>query len=309
MNKYRGWLLWTSVAALAGLLIGAILWQRSRAQATPEALWRRLPAREAAVLYVDFAALRQSGLLEMAAASATAAEPEYREFVERTGFDYTTDLDSAMVAFAPSGRYFLVRGRFDWARLRAHAAGSGGRCRNQFCTLPGSTPERNISFLPLRDNLMALAVSRDDLAADLLTRPGRETPVPEFPRDPVWLTLAGEALRGGQELPAGTRMFARGLENAERIMLSLGPDGQRWAVRMEVRCRTAEEAAELASTMSRATATLRSMIERERHTPNPRDLSGVLAGGTFRSEGARMLGHWPVERVFFEEVFRSGAPS
>lgn len=294
------------MAALAGLLIAAILWQRSREPATPEALWRRLPARDAVVLWVNFAALRQSGLLEMAAASAAAAEPEYREFVERTRFDYTSDLDSALVAFAPSGRYFLVRGRFDWARLRAYAAESGGRCRNRFCTMPGSTAQRTISFVPLRGNLMALAVSPDDLAAEALTRQDTSARAPEFPGDPVWLTLPGTALQSGGELPAGTRMFARGLENAERIVLSLGPDGQRWAVRMDVRCRSEREAAELAETMRRATETLRVMIGREQHAPNPRDLSGVLSSGSFRSEGARMRGHWPVERVFFEEVFGSG---
>lgn len=282
----------------------AIQWQRARSLATPEALWKRLPARDAVVLYVDFAALRRTGLLQIAEAQAVAAEPEYREFVERTKFDYSKDLDAALVAFAPSGRYFLVRGRFDWPRLRAHAAASGGGCRDRFCTMAGSTPERKISFVPLADEVMALAVSPDDMAAEVLRHPDPAAAVPpDMPADPVWLTLAGSALKSKEPLPPGTRMFARNLENAERIVLSLGPEERRFALRMEVRCRSEKEAAELAEAMKKATETVQTMIARENQRPNPRDLSGVLWGGTFSSVGTRMKGHWPVERVFFEEIF------
>jgi hypothetical protein len=297
------------VAAACGLLIVGLQWQRSRALSTPEALLKRLPARDAVVFYVDFAALRRTGIVEAAAASAVAAEPEYRDFIEKTGFDYTTDLDSALVAFASSGRYFLVRGRFDWARLRAYAAQSGGQCQGGFCSMPGSAPERRISFLPLRDDLMALAVSRDSQAAQLLTRPDPSSHPAEIPAEPVWLTLPAAALKSGEDLPAGTRMFARGIEDAETVLLALGPDKERFAVKIDVLCRSEKQAAELVDTMQRATTALRQMIEREKQTPNPRDLSGVLTGGEFRSEGARVHGRWPVERVFFEEVFRVAPPS
>ena len=287
MRNYRGWLLAASAAAACGLLIVGLQWQRSRAVATPEALWSRLPAREAAVFYIDFAALRRTGFLEIAGASAVAAEPEYRDFIEKTRFDYTRDLDSVMAAFAPSGRYFLVRGRFDWPRLRAWAAESGGRCRNRFCTMPGSTPQRKISFLPLRDDLMAMAVGPDEMAVEALTRPSAASRPLEMPSDPVWASLPPAALKSGDSFPAGTRMFARGLEEAENVLLALGPDGPRFALRLDVRCRSAGEAEALAETMRRATGVLRGMIERERQTPNPRDLSGVLTAGSFRSEIGR----------------------
>ena len=49
--------------------------------------------------------------------------------------------------------------------------------------MQGSTPERRISFLPLRDDIMALAVSTDDLAATRLTKTGApvNTPLPQRP--------------------------------------------------------------------------------------------------------------------------------
>jgi hypothetical protein len=45
------------------------------------------------------------------------------------------------------------------------------------------------------------------------------------------------------------------------------------------------------------------MIEREHQKPNPVDLSGVLTSGTFRSEGRRVAGTWPIERAFIENLF------
>lgn len=309
VRKNRWWLLAAGIAAAAGLLMVALQWQRSRALATPEALLKRLPSRDAVVFYVDFAALRRTGLLDTAAASAVAAEPEYRDFIQKTRFNYTTDLDSAMMALAPSGRYFLVQGRFDWPRLRAYAAQAGGSCRNKFCTMPGSTPQRKISFVPLDNSLMALAVGADDMAAEVLMHPDPAAHPAPIPPEPVWISVPAPALKSGQDLPAGTRLFAQGIENAESVLMALGPEKQRFTITLDVRCRSDKDASALAATMQRATTALRETIERERQTPNPRDLSGVLALGSFRSEGARVRGRWPVERVFFEELFRSAPPS
>jgi hypothetical protein len=36
--------------------------------------------------------------------------------------------------------------------------------------------------------------------------------------------------------------------------------------------------------------------------PNPRDLSGVLASGTFRRDGLRVVGQWTIPRAFLEQV-------
>ena len=58
----------------------------------------------------------------------------------------------------------------------------------------------------------------------------------------------------------------------------------------------------MASSLYKATVLLKQLIARERQAPNPRDLSGVLAGGTFRADGSRVLGYWPIERGFLEEL-------
>ena len=55
-------------------------------------------------------ALRAGGILQMLDGSKVGEDPEYRAFVAKTEFDYKQDLDTAMVAFGPTGRYMLLKG-------------------------------------------------------------------------------------------------------------------------------------------------------------------------------------------------------
>jgi hypothetical protein len=124
-----------------------------------------LPTADATVASIDVGALRQAGILSLLASQPQTEEAEYLSFVQSTGFDYQKDLESVAAAFAPDATYFIVRGRFDWPKLEAFAKTGGGGCYERLCHLPGSVPERRISFLPLQPNIMALAVSTDDLGA------------------------------------------------------------------------------------------------------------------------------------------------
>ena len=56
-----------------------------------------MPQRDAAVLYVDIAALRSTGILEKLVGSTVGEEAEYKAFVQQSGFDYKRDLDRVMV--------------------------------------------------------------------------------------------------------------------------------------------------------------------------------------------------------------------
>jgi hypothetical protein len=58
----------------------------------------------------------------------------------------------------------------------------------------------------------------------------------------------------------------------------------------------------LGEKLTTTTDLLKKMLEREKMTPNPRDLSGVLVAGTFKSEDKRVVGGWPVERGFLETL-------
>jgi hypothetical protein len=229
--------------------------------------------------------------------------------MRKSGFDYQRDLDTAIAAFAPTGKYLLLRGRFDWNRLRSYARSENGHCDRDLCRMAGSTPDRQISFFPLGHDWisplggswMALAVSQDESAA---RRMQNENPSAVFgyPGAPVWLSIPSAVLKSGESLPTGTRPFARSMANADSVILSFAPDANRLAAKLDVRCHSNQDAAELVSQLSRTTELLKSMIAREHHTPNPADLSGVLTSGSFRNDGPRVFGYWPIERAFLENL-------
>ena len=303
--KPSAWLLIFAVAGLCGLAVWGVALYRSR-NLTAGALMRRIPIDEnALVLYVDFAALRQAGVLQLLDGSKLAEEPDYQAFVRKTDFDYRQDLDSALVAFATSGRYLLLKGRFDWRSLRAYVESQEGHCYNSFCQMDGSSAERHISFFPLQTNLMAMAVSPDSSAALRLQSVG--APLPDVPRAAVWLSIPPSVLKARDDLPGGTRMFARGIEAAQSVILTVAPEGQRLAARLDVRCGSEQDATAAAAALTSATGTLREAIEREHQKPNPADFSGVLTSGTFRSDGLRVYGFWPIERAFISNVLGGGS--
>ena len=305
--KYKpsAWLLIFIVAALCGLTIWGVAAYRSRSLG-PTALMRRMPLEDALVLYVDFAALRRAGMLQLLEGSKVAEEPEYQAFVRKTDFNYREDLDAALIAFAPSGKYLLLKGRFDWRSLRTYVEGQEGRCYNTLCQLGGSTPERHISFFPLQSKLMAMAVSSDNSAALRLQTVSAGS-VPEAPNAAVWLSIPPSVLKSREDLPGGTRMFARSIEAAENATLTFAPEAGRAAARLDVRCRNEQDAAEAAAQLTRATTMLRDAIEREHQKPNSADFSGVLTSGSFRSEGRWVHGYWPIERAFITNVLGGGS--
>ncbi len=279
------------------------LYERARMAAqSPAGMLRRLPAQNAAILFVDFEALRRDGFLKLLSQSK-GEEPDYQGFVRASGFDYRNDLDLAAVSFSNDGEFFVIKGRFDWKKLETYAESQGGNCRSHMCCMPGSTPERRISFYPLQSNLMALAVSNDSSAAVRLQQAysGAVQPL-ELPLDPVWFSIPAENLKGARQLPGGAHVFATALASADKILLSLGPDGSQFEARLAVTCRSSTDAAALAVQLQRATFLLRDTITRENQKPDPKDLSGVLTAGVFQQAGRRVLGRWPLPPVFIESL-------
>jgi hypothetical protein len=298
--KTRAWLLILLISALCGLTLWGVIWYRSRAL-SPAAMLRRLPTDDAVVLYIDFSRLRAGGILQLLSASKVGEDPEYQSFVHQTDFDYKQDLDAAMVAFAPKGKYMLLKGRFDWKNLINYVHNSEGKCNNSFCKLLGSAPEKRISFFPLQTNLMAMAVSEDDVAALRMNTVDPRADA-EIPNAPIWLSIPPSVVRSGQSLPPGTQMFARSLERAQAVTLAVVPEGDGFAAKLKVRCASATDATALAADLSKTTGLLREMIAREHQKANPTDLSGFLISGAFRSEGVQVSGYWPISHALIENL-------
>ena len=293
-----------AVSALCGLSVFGVVWYRSRSL-TPATMLKRLPTDDALIVYIDFDALRAGGILQLLDGSKVGEDPEYQAFVRKTDFDYKQDLETAVVAFAPNGKYMLLKGRFDWKSLAAYVRASDGLCNNSFCRMVGSTPDRRISFFPVQSNLMALAVSPQEDAAhrmsDIDPRPDQEVP-----NAPIWLSIPPSIVNSGQSLPSGTQMFARSLKRAQAVTLAIVPEAGRFAAKLNVRCASDSDANDLAAELTKTTALLRELITKEHQTPNPADLSGFLTSGAFRSQGSRVNGYWPMERALIENLLGGG---
>jgi len=288
------------VVALCVAAVAVARWWRASSVYDAARLISALPTERATVVYLDIEQLRRSGLLTLLAGSKAAEEPDYRKFVDETGFDYRTDLDALAAAFVDGRFYATLRGRFRWRQLTAYAESQGGECHYSVCTMIGSTVERNISFYPLKSDVLALAVSTDPQAVTVIGT-GAKAKMP-VPREPFWISLPAAAFDRVEAFPAGTRAFLSPLAHAEKVTFAAGPQGDHLQLRLEVACATPEAAAELVMQLSNVTGLLKSMIDREHMTPNPRDLSGVLVAGTFAQRQSTVIGTWPVERGFVEAL-------
>jgi hypothetical protein len=291
----------TLAILLAGLSItGGAVWFRihaNRAFFDPPVLLSRFPAEDALVLSADFAALRRAGLLNE---SKTALEPEYKQFLDGTGFDYRRDLDSLTASFSRSGTFFVARGSFDWKKLRTYAARQGGSCYEDLCRVQGSTPERHISFLPLRDDALALAVSTDDLAATRLRQTSTPVTTP-LPSAPVWLSVPGEELRRENALPPGLHLTLSALTTAERVVITLGQGKQGMEAELDASCRTEDDAKTLASQLSATTGILKEALARDKNASGD-EVAAMLTGGSFTRTDRRVTGKWPVRKSLLDAL-------
>ena len=301
--RFQPWQLAVVLVAICAAVLAGIYAYRVRGGSNPAALVSYLPTAHATVVYLDVDALRRSGLLNMIAGSKAAQELEYQQFVDETLFDYRQDLDAIAAAFKDDQVFFALRGRFHWKNLMDYAARQGGSCHNSFCSMPASRPHRQISFYPVKPDLMAMAVSQDDSAAYQITRKSGKLAVPPFSQ-PVWMLVPATALRNSDTLPPGTKPFASALiEGTDEIVFTIGQDGDHLLLALNVLCRDTQTASTLLESLEKTTATLRKWIAREHQQPNAADWSGLLVAGSFRRENQRVFGQWPLSRAFVEAQF------
>jgi len=302
--KPQPWQLIVLIAVICCLSVAGMVWFHSRTL-THEALLRRLPTTDATLVWIDFAALRRIGFLELLGGATAAEQPDYQSFVYATRFDYMNDLDGVLASFPGNGGFYsILEGRFDWKTLRSYVAREHGQCINSLCRFVGSTPEKHISFLPLRRDLMAMSSGPDAYGVnDLLTpRPG---PSPAMPQGLAWIKFPGSLPKSLKDLPPGTGSLVRIIGNAPSATLSFVQDGDQLGANLEIECRSDQEATDLASEFAASTETARKAFSLEHTEPNPGDFSGIITSGVFRTQGSRLLGHWPISQQFIRNLFTS----
>jgi hypothetical protein len=292
------------IGGLVLFLAAGFIVLRDRDPSSPAELVAYLPDKEGTLLYANVDAMRKAGILTMLAGSKATDDADYKDFLQQTGFDYRHDLDAVAATMRSGQVFFALRGRFDWDKLTAYAKKRGGSCKESYCVTDGSQPSRRISFHKLRSNLMAMAVSPDDMAAYQVARNASHLN-PFSPDAPVWVMVPAAVLKEANSLPAGTQAFALALEKADRAIFSIGPDGDHLKVMVNVTCKNAEAASNLLVQLERTTNQLRHMLAQENRTANPQDLSGVLVAGTFRRDDRKVYGEWPLQRAFVESITAS----
>ena len=301
MNTDRQRLLWMAGGAALAVAVAAFLFYTGRGLKTTFDLLRHLPHGDAAVLSVDVDTLRRAGILKLFAAAVGEQEQEYKAFVATSGFDYSRDLDRALLAFHPDSVYFLLHGRFDWKKLEAYTGSQGGSCFNGLCRMPASTPGRKISFFALRTDWMAMAVSVDDFAASRMSEAAESGKV-FTSEQPVWLFLTPRAMREAETFPSGTQLFVKAMQDTEGILLSVGASGAALEARLDAHCRSRKEAEVLTATLQKITRLLGDLIAREKAKPKAGDLAHLLMSGAFQQQDQRVIGRWPVEPAFLEAL-------
>jgi len=304
--RFRSWQLAALLAAICALTVTGVYVWRTRGGSNASDLVGYLPSGTATVLYIDADAMRRSGILDTIAGSKAAEEPEYKQFVDQTLFDYRRDLDAVAAAFRGNQVFLAVRGRFHWRNLMDFARHQGGSCHDGFCVTTGSRPDRRISFYALRDDVLAMAVSSDDFAAYQISRKPAAAAPASLPAAPVWARVPIAALKDTNQLPDGVKPFAAALGNAEQVTLTLGGADNHLQLALNVTCGDAQTASALLVDLESATNRLRKYLANEHQHADPADLSQVLVAGTFRRDDRKVVGEWPLERSFVDTLMGAG---
>ena len=297
--RLQPWQLAVVVVLFCVTAVGVVRW-RVTGNYDAKRLLSALPTDPATLLYIDTAALREGGILDAAAGSAASEEADYRLFIELTGFNYRTDLDAVAAAFVNGNMYATLRGRFSWSQLATFAQSQGGECHYTICRMPGSRPDRNISFYPITNDVLALAVTRESGGVNKI-QPGQWKEAPSG-GDPLWLSAPASAFQKLDTFPAVMRTLLSPLASARGVKLAAGAQGDHLQLRLEVSCLNELSARELTQQLSDATALLKRLSSGEKAPPNPSELSAVLTAGTFEQRSTQVIGRWPLERRFVEAL-------
>jgi hypothetical protein len=291
-------------AAILAILFGIDYYGHRFVRSNQDML-RLLPQADMTSFFANIEALRRAGMLNLLAGPKQAADKEYRDFVRQTHFDYTKNIDQIAGAADGNQLFFIVRGHFDWRKLREYSVSHHGACTGELCNVPTSTRGRWASFVAIQHNVLGLAVSANGSAAETL-RPPAHRRAEAMPGQPVWVKPSHALLRNPLALPLPLRIFAISLQSADVVVLALAPapENSRAAFNLEltVECPSRATAETIRSQLEIQTSMLRRELAREHQQPNPADLTGLLTNGSFQVAAKTVTGTWPVRKEFVKTL-------
>jgi hypothetical protein len=241
------------------------------------AILAAMPAGTTAIVYADFAELRNSAFTSAlySWAPRPAIDPDYAQFLRDTSFDYERDLDRVAIAaikHAQATEFFAIAsGRFDQVKITTYASQSGTREKrggreifsvavNSWSTNPAPpnssaapASPRRISFTFLRKDRIALTDSPD--LVTLLSQPqtGQDWR-DRFQRlagSPVFAVIRQDAAAGSAlatRAPGGWQspQLAALLDQLQWITIAGKPENDRLRVVTEGECSAGPAAGQLA---------------------------------------------------------------
>ena len=276
---------------------------RYRFVRTNEDLLRFLPKTDATIYFADAGALRQGGFLKLIEGAQAKVESDYHAFVRETGFDYTRNIDAVAGASEKQGWQLVVRGQFDWRRLREYTARHGGRCERDTCRAPTSVPLREASFRSIQPDVMVLAIGGPGITAETMHRGPEPALTPA--NAPVWVRPSHDLLANPTELPLALRIFAISLESADSVLVSLkaaAANNDAFLIEVDAAFPNQPAADTARTQLDINTKMLKLELTREHRQPEPSDLTGLLTSGTFESAHQHLIGSWPVRKELLQSL-------
>lgn len=155
---------WLAAVLLAGGACALFFWS-SPAGDPRQQLLGRMPSGADAVLYADFAGLRQTPFLQELYewAPHPAQDADYQQFLRDTGFNYETDLDRIAIALEDENgiRRFLAvaDGRFNEKKIQSYALHTGkkeDRNGRTIYIVPSSAENQELAFAFLSETRIAV---------------------------------------------------------------------------------------------------------------------------------------------------------
>ena len=258
------------LAAVAGTaMMGYFYARRSNsAQASPlPDLLTQIPAGAPTLIYVDLAAVRQSGFYQHRGALSPNVVPDndYKEFVQATGFDFEKDLDRVLIEAWPESvpgehkkSVAVAEGRFDRKKIRDYAQ-RGGKIQQQeghdVLLFQGNKSSEWISLTFLNDHTVAL-VQGSSIAPAL--RSNSSAPSGDPIRERV-THIAGADIFLITRMPSIPDNFGAGvlqsaavvnlIRSVQWLSLAARPEGDNLRVSLEGECATSTDARQLQSAL------------------------------------------------------------
>jgi hypothetical protein len=185
-KQTRVWLAVIVVLLIAATVFEVRKWS-ARSVSAREELLSLMPTDASAVLFVDFAELRQSPFIAQlyAWAPKPQADADYAQFVKDTGFDYERDLNRIAIAVVKRGQdsalFAIVDAKFDRQKISNFALKGGAEVKTggrEIFAVPASAATKRISFEFLLDN--RIAVTNDSNLAVFLDTQKRSDDVAQW---------------------------------------------------------------------------------------------------------------------------------